>query len=198
MKILLVGESGVGKSCLLLRFVDDCFSDTFISTIGVDFKYKRVDVDVNGVEKVAKLQIWDTAGQDKFRCITRNYYRGAAGIFLCFDTTNASSFARVTSWVDDIKKYTTQDTVVIMVGTKTDLVDEREVDMHEAEQLAKQLGVPYFETSSKDNAGVYNAFLTLTRQVIDKKIELHRNEMKTVDIKQTPKKHREGCGCIIV
>lgn len=204
MKILLVGDSGVGKSSLLLRFVDDSFSEDFISTIGVDFKYKRIDVDVNGVEKVAKLQIWDTAGQDRFRSITRNYYRGAAGILLCFDTTNHASFAHVSAWMNDIKQYIdTQETRVVLVGTKSDLVDQREVESRDAERLAQQLGVTYMETSSKDNAGVYNAFNTLAKQIVcvrveNKKGSSNGNKDKTVDVRGKSRSGRESCGCVIV
>jgi small GTP-binding protein len=93
VKILLVGESGVGKSCLIMRFVEDTFTDSFISTIGVDFKFKTVKLPTD--DKMVRMQIWDTAGQERFRTITHNYYRGAAGILLCFSITDQKSYAQV-------------------------------------------------------------------------------------------------------
>ncbi|WBY58514.1 ras-related protein Rab-1B [Plasmodium yoelii yoelii] len=100
-KILLIGDSGVGKSCLLLRFADDTYTDSYISTIGVDFKIKTIEID----DKIIKLQIWDTAGQERFRTITSSYYRGAQGIIIVYDVTDRDSFNNVKNWIIEIEKY---------------------------------------------------------------------------------------------
>jgi len=123
-KILLIGDSGVGKSCLLLRFADDSWTDTHISTIGVDFKIKTLNID----GKTIKLQIWDTAGQERFRTITSSYYRGAQGIILVYDCTDQESFANVKQWMGEIDRYACENVNKLLVGNKTDLVNEKVVD----------------------------------------------------------------------
>merc|ERR1711965_386176 len=100
-KLLLIGDSGVGKSCLLLRFADDTYTETYISTIGVDFKIRTVEID----QKVIKLQIWDTAGQERFRTITSSYYRGAHGIIVVYDVTDEESFTAVERWMTEIERF---------------------------------------------------------------------------------------------
>ena len=116
-KLIIIGDSGIGKSCLLNRFADDIFTDSYISTIGVDFKIRTIEV--NG--RLCKLQIWDTAGQERFRTITSSYYRGAHGIILVFDITNPESFANCEMWLTEVQRYATDQVKIILVGTKSDL-----------------------------------------------------------------------------
>jgi Ras-related protein Rab-1A len=116
-KVVLIGDSGVGKSCLLLRFADDTFTESFISTIGVDFRFRTLTVD----EQSVKLQIWDTAGQERFRTITSAYYRGADGIILVYDKTKRKSFDSVENWITEVDKYASENTVKILLGNKADL-----------------------------------------------------------------------------
>ncbi|EAY14610.1 small GTP-binding protein, putative [Trichomonas vaginalis G3] len=151
LKILVIGESAVGKSALLLRYIDNVFTQTFMTTIGVDFKNKVIDIDGNKV----KLQIWDTAGQEKFRAITKAYYRGAHGILVVFDISNVESFHRTSAWLDSIKNENC-DIEVLLIGNKADL--ERAVSKEEAEGLAEKYDIPYFETSAKEDKGVTEAF----------------------------------------
>merc|ERR1719375_307170 len=120
-KLVLIGDSGVGKSCLLQRFADDAFTDSYITTIGVDFRFKTIPVD----KKTIKLQIWDTAGQERFRTITSAYYRGADGIIMVYDTTDRESFDHIDSWVQEVDKYATDGTCKILVGNKCDSEDDR-------------------------------------------------------------------------
>jgi len=119
-KLLIIGDSGVGKSCLLLRFADDIFTDSFISTIGVDFKIKTIDIDGAKV----KLQIWDTAGQERFRTITSSYYRGAHGIIVVYDVTEQKSFANITKWLKEIETFAGPAVQKVLVGNKSDLANE--------------------------------------------------------------------------
>uniref|UniRef100_A0A7R9Z6I6 Ras-related protein Rab-1A n=1 Tax=Pseudictyota dubia TaxID=2749911 RepID=A0A7R9Z6I6_9STRA len=162
-KILLVGDTAVGKSCLLLRFSDDSFITDHISTIGVDFKIRTIDL--HG--KVVKLQLWDTAGQERFRCITRSYYHGAHGIFVVYDITDASSFANVKEWLSELDRYSSKKTKVckFLVGNKCDLNRERAVSTAEGEQLAKTCGLDFIETSAKTSQNVEEAFFKMASHI---------------------------------
>eukprot|EP01089_Gocevia_fonbrunei_P013154 TRINITY_DN328_c0_g2_i2.p1 TRINITY_DN328_c0_g2~~TRINITY_DN328_c0_g2_i2.p1 ORF type:complete len:208 (-),score=45.37 TRINITY_DN328_c0_g2_i2:92-715(-) len=160
-KILIIGDSGVGKSALLLRFADDSYTESYISTIGVDFKIRTVKVD----DKTVKLQIWDTAGQEKFRTIISSYYRGAHGIIVAFDTTDEVSFNHVTLWLKEIDRFALGGVSKLLVGTKSDLATARVVDHNKAKKFADDLGIAYVETSAKTAANVDEAFLTLTKQI---------------------------------
>lgn len=176
-KILLVGESGIGKSCLLLRFADDSFTDVFISTIGVDFKIKTVDIN----SKCVKLQIWDTAGQERFRTITTTYYRGAHGVILCYDITDKASFNKLANWLGEIQKFAKEDVVILVVGTKLDLAERREVSTQEGQDFANKYGMKFLETSAKTNAGVTEAFMELATTAVNKQLKApleHSNNAK--------------------
>ena len=122
-KLVLIGDSGVGKSCLLLRFADDSFTDSYISTIGVDFRFRTVTIDM----KTVKLQIWDTAGQERFRTITSAYYRGAHGIIMVYDVTNYESFEHVEEWLNEVNRHASESTLKLLVGNKADLQEDKKV-----------------------------------------------------------------------
>ena len=143
-KIVIIGDSGVGKSSLLLRFVDDIFTESFISTIGVDFKIRTVEI--NG--KVIKLQLWDTGGQERFRVITSTYYRNAHGIILVYDISDLESFTRIRSWIAEVEKYAGPNIPMIIIGNKSDLESKRLVSKEEAANLAKNYNCQHFETSA--------------------------------------------------
>merc|ERR1719245_1627295 len=161
-KLVLIGDSGVGKSCLLLRFADDSFTDSYISTIGVDFRFRTVNIDM----KTVKLQIWDTAGQERFRTITSAYYRGAHGIIMVYDTTNMESFEHVEEWLAEVNRHASESTMKLLVGNKADLVDEKKVTTEKAQEFADDLDIKFLETSAKNATNVENAFLTLAKQLI--------------------------------
>ncbi|XP_021285725.1 GTP-binding protein YPTM2-like isoform X2 [Herrania umbratica] len=127
-KLLLIGDSGVGKSCLLLRFADDSYLDSYISTIGVDFKIRTVEQD----GKTIKLQIWDTAGQERFRTITSSYYRGAHGIIIVYDVTDQESFNNVKQWLSEIDRYASENVNKLLVGNKCDLTANKVVSYETA------------------------------------------------------------------
>ncbi|CAM0958697.1 unnamed protein product [Alopecurus aequalis] len=160
-KLLLIGDSSVGKSCLLLRFADDAYVDTYISTIGVDFKIRTVELDGKSV----KLQIWDTAGQERFRTITSSYYRGAHGIIIVYDVTDMESFNNVKQWLSEIDRYASDSVCKLLVGNKCDLVDSKVVDTEEAKAFAESLGMTFLETSAKESINVETAFLTMSSEI---------------------------------
>lgn len=135
-KLLLIGDSGVGKSCLLLRFADDTYTESYISTIGVDFKIRTIELD----GKTIKLQIWDTAGQERFRTITSSYYRGAHGIIVVYDVTDLDSFNNVKQWLSEIDRYACDNVNKLLVGNKCDMSARKVVDYNTAKEFAEQLG----------------------------------------------------------
>jgi len=161
-KLVLIGDSGVGKSCLLLRFADDNFTDSYISTIGVAFRFRTITID----KKTVKLQIWDTAGQERFRTITSAYYRGADGIIMVYDVTNSESFDHVEEWLSEVDRYANESTSKLLIGNKADLIDEKQVSEETAQKFADKLGIPFLETSAKTAANVDSAFLTMAKELI--------------------------------
>lgn len=163
-KILIIGNSSVGKTSFLFRYADDSFTSAFVSTVGIDFKVKTVI----RREKRMKLQIWDTAGQERYRTITTAYYRGAMGFILMYDITNEESFNSVQDWVTQIKTYSWDNAQVILVGNKSDMEAERVVTYDRGKQLADQLGLEFFETSAKENINVKNVFERLVDIICDK------------------------------
>lgn len=171
-KLLLIGNSGVGKSCLLLRFSDDTYTNDYISTIGVDFKIKTVELD----GKTVKLQIWDTAGQERFRTITSSYYRGSHGIIIVYDVTDQESFNGVKMWLQEIDRYATSTVLKLLVGNKCDLKDKRVVEYDVAKEFAEANKMPFLETSALDSTNVEEAFLTMAKQIKDSMAQQQRHD----------------------
>ncbi|VDD86617.1 unnamed protein product [Enterobius vermicularis] len=164
-KLLIIGDSGVGKSSLLLRFADNTFSPNYITTIGVDFKIRTITVNGQRV----KLQIWDTAGQERFRTITSTYYRGTHGVIVVYDVTSGDSFSNVKRWLHEID--TNCDNVQkILVGNKADDPDRRVVLEVDAKKFAETMGIQFFETSAKENINVEEMFNCITGLVLDAKL----------------------------
>ncbi|KAI3403997.1 SEC4 [Candida oxycetoniae] len=167
MKLLLVGDSGVGKSCLLLRFVEDKFNPSFITTIGIDFKIRTIE----SKGKKIKLQVWDTAGQERFRTITTAYYRGAMGIILIYDVTDARSFENVQNWFQTVSQHANEEAQIFLVGNKCDDVENRQVSKEQGEELAHQLQIPFLEASAKSNENVEEIFHELAGIIQDKHVD---------------------------
>jgi Ras-related protein Rab-1A len=141
---------------------DDAFTESYISTIGVDFRFRTVKID----KKTTKLQIWDTAGQERFRTITSAYYRGADGIIMVFDVTSTESFDHVNDWLKEVNRYAAEGTVKLLVGNKSDRTADRVVTHEQAKEFADELGIPYIETSAKSAKNVEEAFLTMAGELI--------------------------------
>ena len=162
IKLLTIGDSAVGKTCLISQFARDSFNPNFITTIGIDYKIKPVMID----GKKYKLLIWDTAGQERFRTITTSYFRGCQGILLVYDITQRKTFDSVKVWMEQIQKVNDTEVNKILVGNKCDLEAERQVSTEEGEQRAAEFKIPFLEASAKDNINVTEAFMTITRNVI--------------------------------
>jgi len=163
LKILIIGESGVGKSSLLLRFTDDQFDPEMAATIGVDFKVKVMNQQGNRV----KLAIWDTAGQERFRTLTPSYYRGAQGAILVYDVTSRESFTKVEDWLTELETYSTNhDCIKMLVGNKCDMEAERMVSREEGQKCARKYQMMFIEASAKTKEGVQCAFEELVEKVI--------------------------------
>ena len=162
-KILLIGNSSVGKSSLLLRFVDDAWSDVFVPTIGVDFKVRTLKIN----NSLIKFQIWDTAGQERFKNITANYYRGAHGILVLYDITDVDSFKNLNNWLMEIEKNAKSNVVKVLIGNKSDLSSLRKVSVEEGEEFAEENGMKFIETSAKNRDNVLEAFEELGREIME-------------------------------
>ncbi|KAM9174927.1 ras-related protein Rab-18-B-like [Mergus octosetaceus] len=162
LKLLLIGDSAVGKSSLLLRFTDGSFEPCLKPTIGVDFKVKKMVVDGHAVQ----LAIWDTAGQERFRTLAPSYYRGAQGVVLVYDVTRKDTFTGLESWLNELEMYTNKsNTVKMLVGNKTDKPD-REVERREGLQFARKRSLLFIETSAKTEDGVQHAFEELVIKIL--------------------------------
>ncbi|VEN48566.1 unnamed protein product [Callosobruchus maculatus] len=161
-KVMLLGDSGVGKTCILMRFREGRFlAGNFISTVGVDFRTKVVSID----ETKVKLQIWDTAGQERFRSVTHAYYRDAHALLLLYDVTNKTSFDNIRAWLGEIKEYAQDDVVIMLLGNKADCGSERAVRREEGERLAREYNVAFMETSAKSGQNVELAFMAVAREL---------------------------------
>ncbi|XP_063531780.1 ras-related protein Rab-37 isoform X1 [Cydia strobilella] len=164
-KVMLLGDSGVGKTCMLVRFRDGKFlAGNYISTVGIDFRNKVVTVD--GIK--VKLQIWDTAGQERFRSVTHAYYRDAHALLLLYDVTNKTSFDNIRAWLGEIREYAQDDVVIMLLGNKSDSGLERAVRREEGQRLAREYQVSFMETSAKTGLNVEAAFAHVARALVAK------------------------------
>lgn len=164
IKIVLAGDSGVGKTNILARFTRDFFSEDTRSTIGVEFATKSLVVN----NKLVKASIWDTAGQENYKAITRAYFHGALGAMIIFDITQSSTFESVTRWLNDIRQNAEKDVIIMLVGNKTDLVDLRSVTEQEAIGFAKVNQLLYIETSALNSSNVSEAFQKIVTEIVNK------------------------------
>mmetsp|Transcript_2104 Transcript_2104/g.5334 ORF Transcript_2104/g.5334 Transcript_2104/m.5334 type:complete len:214 (-) Transcript_2104:556-1197(-) len=163
-KYIIIGDTGVGKSCLLLQFTDKRFQPVHDLTIGVEFGARMINID----GKQIKLQIWDTAGQESFRSITRSYYRGAAGALLVYDITRRETFNHLASWLEDARQHANPNMTIMLIGNKCDLTHRRAVTTEEGEQFAKEHGLIFLETSARTAHNVEEAFINTAREIYRK------------------------------
>jgi Ras-related protein Rab-1A len=189
-KVLIIGDSSVGKSNILLRFSDNIFHDTFLPTIGVDFKIRNVKMG----DQTVKLNIWDTAGQERFKTITSTYYKGAHGIIIVYDITDRESFNNVNTWLSEVRKHAGGQVVKLLVGNKCDLEDERVVSKKEGQDFADSLGVSFLETSAKTRVNIDESFMTLTKQVYELLPDTEKKQEEKLNPRNLKRKQEKG-GC---
>ncbi|XP_075160137.1 RAS oncogene family member Rab19 [Haematobia irritans] len=175
-KVVLIGDANTGKTCIVERFKTGNFIERHGNTIGVDFSMKTISLE----GKLVKLQIWDTAGQERFRTITQSYYRSANGIIVVYDITSRNSFANIQKWIEEVRRYTTSNVMLIIVGNKCDLDSEREVEFEEAQQMCQYIPEVLFvlETSAKENRNIDDAFVALATE-LKKQIDTSVTQVQT-------------------
>uniref|UniRef100_UPI00398E972A ras-related protein Rab-27B n=1 Tax=Pristiophorus japonicus TaxID=55135 RepID=UPI00398E972A len=195
IKLLALGDSGVGKTTFLYRYTENKFNPKFVTTVGIDFREKRLEHhvgrDSNGkTDNTFKihLQLWDTAGQERFRSLTTAFFRDAMGFLLIFDLTSQQSFLNVRNWISQLQANAyCENPDVVLVGNKADLSEQREVQETQAKELADKYGIPYFETSAATGAGIDKSIIALL-DLIMKRME------QCVDKSQIPDSVNGGAG----
>ena len=189
-KILILGDGSVGKTSFLTRYADNSFQESVLSTIGVDYKLKNVQLDDG---RTVKLQIWDTAGQDRFRSIAKNYYKGANGIVVVFSVIDKESFKNVRTWISQIKEEVDEKVTIILVGNKIDREEVRVVTKEKGEELAKEFGLPFFECSAKTGVNITTAFNELVKRVVEISDKYGGKEGEKLKQNKVAFKQRECC-----
>jgi len=188
-KILILGDSKVGKSCFLTRYADNTYKEDYLSTIGMDYKIKNYELEDG---RIIKLYIWDTAGQDKFRSITSNFYKGADGIILIYDITDRKTFNSVRNWIYNIQEEAPDKVALVLAGNKVDDEKNRKVQESEGKKIADEYSLPFFECSAKSDINVTQTFDTLIKKVVQinpknkegQKLKQNRNNGKNGDEKK--------------
>ncbi|KAG5667268.1 hypothetical protein PVAND_015255 [Polypedilum vanderplanki] len=181
LKILVIGESGVGKTSLMLRFVDDSFDANEQPTIGVDFRVKSLEIDGQRLQ----IQAWDTAGQERFRTLIPSYYRDATGAILVYDVTKMNSFQKLETWLEELEVNTNRNITKMIVGNKIDLQNQRKVDRELGKKFAKQQRALFVETSAASNINVQLAFEELVKKILEDNIFDDQNSLGKSDIRLT-------------
>jgi len=202
-KVVLLGEGCVGKTSLMLRFINDQFNDKHISTVQAAFMKKKLRIGNNSVE----LAIWDTAGQERYHALSPIYYRGSNGAFLVYDITDIDSFQRIKNWVKELRTALGNDVVLCIVGNKSDLEKSRNVSIQDAEEYAASVGAEHFSTSAKLNKGVTELFLDISQKMVQKFEQLStvnsnsssstgsnkRSAVRVVDDSEQPETVKSSC-----
>ena len=198
-KIIIIGDTCVGKSNILSRYLKDEFREDSKSTVGVELGTKFLKIKGTG----AKLQIWDTAGQERYRSITSSYYKGSHGCFIVYDITSESSFENVDKWYEQAQKEASKDVSIVLVGNKCDLENERKVSKEKGEEKAKNFNVPFFETSALSKIKIDDIFSEMVNNIYertggvknedDDDIEIINENDKAVNLNSEPPKEKKGC-----
>lgn len=193
IKLLVIGDQSVGKTSIMNRFIENEFNTSTLSTIGIDFRIKYLIIDKIKI----KLQIWDTGGQERFRTITRSYFRGSHGILLVYDVTDKGSFDNIEHWLTEIQKNADDNVNKMLVGNKIDNKDDRVVSYDEGLELSKKYDLPFIETSAKDNTNIEECFMSITTNIKTRLVldGLKSNDKKTNKTFQLLKNNLKRKGC---
>ena len=196
-KIVVIGEANVGKTSIVQQFVNHKFEETYEETIGVEFLNKTFKVN----DKIIKIEIWDTAGSERFASITKNYYRGADGALIVYDITNKTTFDNVENWFNELKNACKEEAFIILIGNKNDLENQRQVSNNMLINLGKNLGIAVMETSAKDDYNINESFYLLIKEIYRKFVKNNGSSNEKNDIgegmvlkvENTKKKEKGGC-----
>ena len=189
IKLITLGDSHVGKSSLIIKYIDNKFSNVYMSTIGFDLKHKQITLK-DGIE--AKIMIYDTAGQERFKSLAANYIKKANGILLVYDISEHSTFENIEMWMESITEEKGDKLPIVLIGNKADLNDERQVSYEEGKKLAEDKGFHFYETSCKDGTNITECFLDLAELVYEKSgKKLSQNSGKKLENASSEKKR--GC-----
>ena len=186
-KILLLGDSEVGKSCFLMRYADNVFVDNYITTIGLDYKLKYIQLDSG---EIIKVQLWDTAGQDRYRTIAKNYYKGSHGILLLYDVTKTNSFENIREWIRDIREEVYEKAIIFLIGNKIDKKEDRKIQTEQGAKLAEEFNLPFFEASAKSGENVDEIFKALYKKISEVYIELQKEKGTKLSSNKKKKKKK--------
>ena len=190
IKLMVIGETRVGKTALINKYTKNTFGGTYLTTVGIDFQEKIINIE----EKTVKLQIWDTAGQERFRNIAKSYFHTSDGFLLVYDISNKETFEKLNFWYEQITLNAPANTKCVVAGNKCDLDDSREVNREEGEKFAKTYNINFFETSAKEGTNVNKLFQTLSSEIIKDIIKNgHKNKRASQVLKKNTKNKKKSC-----
>ena len=187
-KIMVLGESKVGKTSLIKRFTKDQFGGVYLTTVGMDFQDKIIEIE----DKKIRLQVWDTAGQERFRNVTKSYFQSSHGLLVVYDITDKESFEKINFWMKNIKENAPENAKLILVGNKCDLANERQVSYEEGEKKASDYNIKFFESSAKEGTNVKEFFFYLANEIYQDEKTKGKDNKKTVQL-DSKKKGKKGC-----
>ena len=187
-KIMVLGESKVGKTSLIKRYTKDQFGGVYLTTVGMDFQDKIIEIE----DKKVRLQVWDTAGQERFRNVTKSYFQSSHGLLVVYDITDRESFEKINFWMENIKNNAPENAKLILVGNKCDLANERKVTIEDGENKARNYNIKFFESSAKDGTNVNELFFYLANEIYQDEKTKGKDNKKTMQL-DSIKKEKKGC-----
>ena len=187
-KIMVLGESKVGKTSLIKRYTKDQFGGVYLTTVGMDFQDKIIEME----DKKVRLQVWDTAGQERFRNVTKSYFQSSHGLLVVYDITDKESFEKINFWIENIKNNAPENAKLILVGNKCDLANERKVTIEDGENKARNYNIKFFESSAKDGTNVNELFFYLANEIYQDEKTKGKDNKKTMQL-DSKKKGKKGC-----
>jgi Ras-related protein Rab-1A len=191
-KIIVIGESRVGKTSLIKRYTKDQFGGVYLTTVGIDFQDKTIEIE----DKKVKLQVWDTAGQERFRNVAKNYFQSSNGFLLVFDITDKESFQKLNDfWMDQLNMHAPKKAKSVLVGNKSDLAGQRQVSIEDAEEFAKENNLKYYEVSAKEGTKVVELFFYLANEIYQSHTYEENNYNKNITLKKEKSKKKDKKKC---
>ena len=187
-KIMVLGESKVGKTSLIKRYTKDQFGGVYLTTVGMDFQDKIIEIE----DKKVRLQVWDTAGQERFRNVTKSYFQSSHGLLVVYDITDRESFDKINFWMENIKNNAPENAKLILVGNKCDLANERKVTIEDGENKARNYNIKFFESSAKDGTNVNELFFYLANEIYQDDKTKEKDNKNSLKLK-AKKKEKKGC-----